>query len=203
MVFHEYSRFKHHSDEDLLRLSIGSSVSAFETLMARHKDQLIRVVQRVGATLYEAEEAFIISVMKIWDNLPNFNSTLSKFTTWICQIAKNTAIDYYRSSRKHQMDGLRAKNVFENQNLSLSPYHVMCAKDTQNFIDRKMKNCSLDTQAILILHMNQMRYREIAELLGMPIGTVQAKLHRLRNHLATALGVTPLHKRGFLYGKLA
>ena len=103
------------------------------------------------------------------------------FNAWITQIAKNTALDYYRKQQKTQLvDPIEDINLIDREQL----------KDNQSdyTLEEMIKPLDSEERQIVLLHVvSEMKFKNIAEIMNKPLGTVlwmyQKALKKIKNSL--------------------
>jgi len=184
------------SDEALVVLALDGSEDAFAELVRRYQRRLTAfLAQLVGdADLARelAQEAFI----RAWSALSRFDPAY-RFSTWLFRIAHNLGIDHLRRRRLQTVSLYRQDADGEEVELALPDD----AKDPLEHVENRALEEGLREaieslrpeyrELVLLRHFGGLAYQEIAELKGMPLGTVKNKLFRahsvLRNALASFL----------------
>jgi RNA polymerase sigma-70 factor (ECF subfamily) len=131
-----------------------------------------------------AQEAFI----RAWQHLPNYRPR-APFRSWLYRIATNAALDALRRERETvDVDGLSLVSPDEG------PEAVVEEEERGEEVRRAVLALPPSSRAVLVLReYERLSYREIAETLGIPMGTVMSRLNyarkRLRESLSPYLGV--------------
>jgi RNA polymerase sigma-70 factor (ECF subfamily) len=186
------------SDEDreaIRRVQDGDR-EAFEVLVEKYKRRAFRLAYQVlrdqEDALDVAQEAFV----KAYRALPTFKGD-SAFFTWLFRITMNLALD-----RKRQR-AVRTRSLGGGDEVSPEDWERTAAADQPGpddeaasaerraKIGRALESLSEHHRSIIILSdIEGLAYREIAQVLGIPIGTVMSRLHHARRRLREALGGT-------------
>lgn len=148
-----------------------------------------RYRQRVRSTLYqlcgaEALDDLVQEVfLRTWKGLPKLRQP-SQFSTWLYRICWNVASDQRRQFA--QQRSFSSKLKAEKEGLSLSnPKHCQ-APDLmqlhyQDIIQRGLLELSLEHRAVMVLHdLEDLPQREVAQILGIAVGTVKSRLFHAR-----------------------
>ena len=154
-----------------------------ETSFLVDLNQNIRIVHRVCHTYFprdamEREEVFQDIMYQLWKSYPKFKGE-SKFSTWMHKVALNTAITHIRrSSRKSQSAELaepiaHAPDMNEHIHREEEVRQLYAAIDTLVGIDK----------AIILLHLEDQDYDEIAAITGLTRTNVSVRLVRIRRAL--------------------
>jgi RNA polymerase sigma factor (sigma-70 family) len=118
-------------------------------------------------------------LMQLWNSFSKFDGRV-KISTWIYRIALNTAISFYRNDCKHK----DKKVTIDASIISLSNFESDSGQDENivmlyHFIER------LDEmdKALMLLYLDDNKYREIADILGISETNVATKISRIKNSL--------------------
>jgi RNA polymerase sigma-70 factor (ECF subfamily) len=192
------------SDEDreVVRRVQEGETEAFEVLVEKYKRKTFRLAYGV---LRDQEEALDVSqeaFVKAYRSLAKFKGE-SAFYTWLFRITMNLALDRrrQRAARARSLGGQEVPpEEWERTAVSpdAPPDEEAVSADRRARIDRALRSLPEHHRAIIILSDIQgLSYREIAEVLAIPMGTVMSRLHNARKRLREVLGP------GFLGGLLA
>ena len=155
----------------------------WETAFLTDVNQNIRIVHRVCHTYFprdamEREEVFQDIMYQLWKSYPQFKGE-SKFSTWMHKVALNTAITHIRrSTRKPGSAELaepiaHAPDMNEHMHREEEVRQLYKAIDTLTDIDK----------AIILLHLEDQDYEEIAAITGLTKTNVSVRLVRIRRAL--------------------
>ena len=99
----------------------------------------------------------------------------SKFTTWMFRIALNSKVDYYRKN-KHKSDDIEIlESVASNDP---SPEDISVQKEKKDILTKALQMLPEEKREILLLSRFQnMKYEEIADIVGCKVGTIKARVH--------------------------
>jgi RNA polymerase sigma-70 factor (ECF subfamily) len=167
------------SDETLVaRLRAGES-AAGETLCRRHHEPLMRYLQRlVGADV--AEELFQQTWLSVLDHIDRFNPAATNpgaFKAWLFRIATNKANDHWRSGGRERAgrEGLRL--VIDQ--LAPAADERLGASEMESRLQRALEQLPENQRQILLLRFyGDMKFVEIAEMLGCPLNTALGRVHK-------------------------
>ena len=158
-------------------LQIGSD-KGYEQLYDRYASLMFGVIRRVVGVGEDAENLLQDSFIKIWRNIETYDASKGKFSTWILNIARNTAIDFYRSKAFSQQR--------KNQNLEnlVEPKMILgntiTPTDTIGLLEMVAAITPVNRQIIEWLYFDGFTQADIAQTFGLPLGTVKT---RTRNGL--------------------
>lgn len=172
-------------DQPLARAAAKGDVSAFEALYRRHLGRIHGVIARlVGHHGARAEDLTQDTFVRAWQALPGYRFE-SAFATWLHRLAVNTALMDLRARRSRpSLDG-------DEEALADLGTHDSAGHATALGLDLERAVATLPprARAVLVLYdVEGWRHEEIAEALGMAIGSSKAQLHRARGLLRARLG---------------
>ena len=171
------------SDDELLvaRARRGDR-AAVEALVRGHYDTVRAVCHRIVANSQDAEDATQNALIAIVRALPNFDGR-AKFSTWAYRIATNAALDEVRRMRRRPVPA-------DHQTLTPPPVADRAdAVGTQIDVRGALEQLPEEFRVAMVLrHVADLDYAEIAVILEVPIGTVRSRLSRGREQLASLLG---------------
>jgi len=180
-------------EESLLACARAGDTAAFASLVMPHRDGILRLTRRILRNREDAEDAVQTALLYALRHLDSFEGR-SRFSSWLTRIALNAAFMRLRSSRRgtetsldevFQGDTAARYQVVEarpnpEQECSLKEARVLLAKA----IDRLGP---LYGEVLHMFHVQELSAKEAARILGVPVGTVKARLHRARSRLSRHL----------------
>jgi RNA polymerase sigma-70 factor (ECF subfamily) len=187
------------ADAELVVRALAGREEGFEELVRRYQRPIVAYVYRMvgdyDAALDLAQEVFI----KVYGSLARYRSEF-KFSTWIYRIAHNAAIDHLRRAGVARTEGVEVEaaegHTFEKPLASKSPTPE---QETERG-ERRAEIEGVVTQLphayrelIVLRHSHDLSYDEIAEVTGLPLGTVKNRIFRAREamrELLVARGIT-------------
>jgi RNA polymerase sigma-70 factor (ECF subfamily) len=169
--------------DDLLiqRAKRGDSV-ATDALLRLHYDSVRAVCHRIVVNKADAEDATQHALISIVRALPGFDGR-AKFSTWVYRIATNAALDEVRRIRR------RPTPTDIDATFVLPVTDGTGAVEAQMDVAQALALLPEEYRTTLVLrHVADLDYEEIAEIQGVPVGTVRSRLARGRAQLAEILG---------------
>jgi len=166
------------TDEDLLKLVAGGDGFAFGLLAERLAPRLKRVLFRLGLTEAEVEDAVQDALIDMWRGSAGFRGR-STVSTWACRIALNRGLSALRTRRVdrpwQQVAVADAEAAWESRRQAEAVREAIMGLPTR-------------LRAVIVLREYEgFPYRSIAQILGIPIGTVMSRLHEARARLRRRL----------------
>ena len=179
-------------DATLVASAQSGDRAALDQLLRRHYDKIYAVCRRVTGNASDADDACQEALLKISRSLPRFDGR-SAFTTWAYRIATNASLDELRKRKRrpalHSVrDGSEAPEVID----PIAAKRVEAVAD-RVALDEALAELSDDFRSAVILRdVADLDYSEIAEVLGVPIGTVTSRIARGRSTMADRLRLDSL-----------
>ncbi len=175
------------ADETLvLARARRGDLTAFETVVRRHQRRVYGVALRIVRAHDLADDVAQEAFLRAWQSLDRFELG-RPFGPWICRIAANLAVNHVRSPRARE-EGL-PEGYAETRSTEPGPLGTVLDAEARGVLDQALEGLSPEQRAVFVLRaVEEMSYAEIAEALGISLGTVMSRLFRARGRLARALG---------------
>jgi RNA polymerase sigma-70 factor (ECF subfamily) len=158
---------------------------AFGELVCRYRERVVNVVYRMCGDPQLAEEAAQEAFLRAWQRLATYKPG-SSFHSWICRIAINLAIDRLRRERQStSLDDLPLASPAAGPEAAVERQER--ARQVQGAVLALPPECRA---ALILREYEGLSYQEIADALGIPIGTVMSRLSYARSQLRQALAST-------------
>ncbi len=180
-------------DQALVRAAQKGDVTAFEELVARHRD---KIYARAYTMMHNEEEALDLSQeawIKGWQRLQQFQGE-SSFATWMTRIVINLCLDQLRRQKRQRAESIEAMDEetggVERQMpvVTANPTEGLERSELRQRIDKALRQLTEAHRTVLVLHeFEQMEYKEIAKRMACSIGTVMSRLFYARRKMAALL----------------
>ena len=174
-----------HDDRRLIRAATAGDTAAFGDLVRRYQDRLYNIAFRVVGNPDDAADVVQDAFVNAFQSLASFKGE-SEFFTWLYRIAFNTAISQKRKKRPTvSLDGARAgESGFDPVAETPDAGAMLERSEDERVLSAAIAKLSDEHRAVLVLKdIDGAKYEEIADALGIPIGTVRSRLHRARLEL--------------------
>lgn len=173
-------------DEALVEGHLSGDAEAFSNLAARYQERLYQMAYRMLGNHEEAQDAVQEILLRLLRALPSFRGN-ARFSTWLYRLATNACIDYrrklYRTKPTLPLD-LDLPVTGPNAD----PDSMCEASFREYLIDQGLRQLPEGQRLLLILRDRQgLANAEVAEILGLEVGTLKARLHRARGALRRVL----------------
>ena len=155
---------------------------AFGELVRCHREGVINVVYRMCGDANLAEDAAQEAFIRAWKHLHNYRPR-SPFRNWVYRIATNAALDVLRRERETvDVDALPIPNS------DAGPEAAVQEAERSARVKQAVLELPEASRTVLVLREYEgLSYKEIADTLGIPIGTVMSRLNYARNRLRESL----------------
>jgi RNA polymerase sigma-70 factor (ECF subfamily) len=167
----------------LIRECREGNTAAFGELVSRYQDRLFNTVLRLVTNAEDARDVVQEAFLHAYQSLHSFKGD-SLFFTWLYRIAVNTAI----SMKRKQKPTLRIQPGDDKTGIdpldaseSNRPGHAIEMAEEERWVHEALGKLSAEHRAVLVMKdMEGMKYEDMAEALGVPVGTIRSRLHRAR-----------------------
>jgi RNA polymerase sigma-70 factor (ECF subfamily) len=172
-------------EADLLRKARGGNLFAFEEIVKRYQRRVYAVARRIVRRHDVADDVTQEAFLKAYQALSSFDLE-RPFGPWICRIAANLAVNHVRSPEAREQE--LPEGHFEMPTSGPDPLREVLEGEAQRMLGGALQALPADQRAVLVLRVvEDMSYREIADALGLEMGTVMSRLSRAREKLRVAL----------------
>lgn len=182
------------NDIDIIRRVIDGDVNAFESLLIKYKEHVLRIVSR-HIPHYQVEETAQNVFVRAYQSLPTFKQK-SGFKQWLSGIAVRTCHDFWRKhyrtqevpmsslSEKHQ-DWLE-QTISDQSSDSFSEHSSQ--KEAKELLDWALEKLSAEDRMVLeLVYLEDLSTKEAAKLLGWSTANVKVRSFRSRKKLEKIL----------------
>jgi RNA polymerase sigma-70 factor (ECF subfamily) len=180
-------------EQDLIQRCLAGDASAFEPLVERYRQRVWRLAYQVLRDREEAWDCAQEAFVRAFHSLPSFRGHAA-FYTWLFRITMNVATDRQRS-RGAQARAFGAERVSEEEwkrtmpDQRARPDQAAVQSEQRQRIRQALDALPPRARTIIMLSdVEGLSYREIADVLGCPIGTVMSRLHNARKRMKSLLG---------------
>lgn len=179
------------SDAQLVELCLRGDQSAWEQLLQRHATRLYQLFYRFTGNRQETEDLTQEVFLRVYQTLSSYRAAQGSFKTWVTSVGRNLLIDNYRRTRRdRQTSSLddELSGVSERPSPRPGPDRSAEQRELRGKIDRALLQLRPELrEAVILRDLQELEYREIQQVLGVPEGTVKSRINRGRIELARAL----------------
>lgn len=188
------SRRSHATDDELVAAARDGDRAALDELLRRHYDRVHAVCRRIAGGTRDADDAAQEAMIRIVRALDRFDGR-SSFATWAYRIATNASLDELR--RRGRRPQLHVVHDTDDHTPAPEPVDDRAHRTIESVSDRMAIDEALaelpdDFRAAVVMRdVADLDYGEIADELGVPVGTVKSRIARGRRLLVERLGNRP------------
>jgi len=179
------------ADTQIIERCLGGEEAAWEDLVKVHTRRVYAICYRFVGSDQEAQDLTQEIFLRVFRSLKSFRAGEGSFTVWLSRLARNLLIDHYRRTKVD-----RATDSIEDQLPMLEEKTAMSARtdglvagrEASELLQGALQKLSPELRETVILRdLEELEYREIAQVLNVPEGTVKSRLNRGRAELARLL----------------
>ena len=188
------------SDHDLVVRAQKGSEKAYRELLERYQRPVFSLIYRMVRDREQAEDLSQETFVRVFNHIDRYDPAY-KFSSWIFKIATNLTIDWMRKKEVPtvSIDGSRYATTSDEIEASTitveskdeTPEELLIARELGNEIEQAITRLRPEYKtAILLRHVEDRPYEEIAQIMSLPLGTVKTYIHRGRKELQEMLAHT-------------
>lgn len=171
-------------DTDLARRAAEGDLGAFEALVARHRDVVVRVATRIVGR-DDAEDVAQDALLRAFHNLRSYRGD-APFRNWLLRIVHNLSLNELERRRPIPVE------VEDDSPVDLpetaQPASTLEQAERRDRLALKIRSLRPEHRAVLVLRdLEGMPYEDIARITDAPLGSVKGRLHRARGELVHLL----------------
>ena len=182
----------------LVRRCLAGDSSAWEEVVRLHNRRIYNLCYRFINSAEDAQDLTQDVFIRVYRTLSSYDVEKGAFTTWLTTLTRNLLVDHFRRSKQERVtDSIDARLREEEDSLSLSdrlpdqgptPDDRLASKETQKLVQQALARISPELrEAVILRDLQDMDYKEIAQVLRVPEGTVKSRINRGRTELTRLL----------------
>ena len=166
--------------------------AAWEQLVRVHTRHVYAICYRFTGSASEAQDLTQEVFLRVFRTLKSFRSAEGSFGTWLARVTRNLLIDNYRRTRQERVtDSIETQLPMlevEGTGIIARPDQALAGREASEILQATLQKLSPDLrEAVILRDLQEMEYREIAEVLAIPEGTVKSRINRGRAELGRLL----------------
>jgi len=180
---------------------LSGDAAAWDAIVRQYSRRIYNVCYRFAGTAEDAEDLTQEVFIKMYRTLNSYDASKGAFITWVTTIARNLLVDHFRRSKHDRLtDSLESAPAGDQDALTLgeqlpdlgpSPDAGVQTQETQRTVHLALQKLSPELrEAVILRDLQELEYREIAQVLRVPEGTVKSRINRGRAELARHLSRT-------------
>lgn len=180
-------------DHSLVERCLSGDATGWEELVRLHTRRVYGLCYRFVGRDSEAQDLTQEIFLRIFRSLKSYRSAEGSFVTWLTRLSRNLLIDNYRRTRQERLtdsieEQLPMVEVKESPATPARPDRALAGREASEILQAGLAKLSPELRETVILRdLQEMEYREIAQVLKIPEGTVKSRLNRGRAELGRLL----------------
>ena len=178
------------ADAQLVERCLRGQEAAWEDLVKLHTRRVYAICYRFTNSDPEAQDLTQEVFLRVFKSLKSFRAGEGLFAVWLGRLTRNLLIDHYRRARMDRAtESLEEVRAVEESAAAMARTEGMLAgREAAELLQAALQKLSPDLrEAVILRDLEELEYREIAEVLSIPEGTVKSRLNRGRAELARIL----------------
>jgi RNA polymerase sigma-70 factor, ECF subfamily len=181
----------------IVRRCMDGDSGAWAELVRTHHRRVYGLCYRFTGNPADAEDLTQDVFLKIYSNLSSFDTTRGSLQVWITTMTRNLLVDNFRRTRNQRATGSLDEGWDSTEELKPadrltasgpSPHERAAQKELAKMVQNALARVSVELrEAVILRDLQDLDYKEIAQVLGIPEGTVKSRISRGRAELARLL----------------
>ncbi|HXK06165.1 MAG TPA: sigma-70 family RNA polymerase sigma factor [Verrucomicrobiae bacterium] len=179
-------------ENSLVGRCLSGDEAAWEELVRVHTRQVYGLCFRFTNSTQEAQDLTQEVFLRVFKTIRTFRSVEGSFHTWLARVTRNLLIDHYRRTRQERVtDSIEEQlPMLEEEGAAAAarPDQAVAGREASEILQATLQKLSPDLrEAVILRDLQEMEYRDIAQVLNIPEGTVKSRINRGRAELARLL----------------
>lgn len=182
--------FSSTNDLEKIELCQSGNTEAFSFLVEKYKNLVYQLALRMTGNYQDSEDIAQDTFLRAYRALHRYNPAYS-FSNWLYQIALNIIRDRMRKKKKLPFSNQQEITIDDtpqaflgNSELNSNPENWQLYQETKKELQKAIQALPVSHREIIILrHLQNLSYHEIARVLNIPLSSVKVRLHRARAQL--------------------
>lgn len=178
-------------DRSLVESCLSGDDAAWEDMLRLHTRRVYGICYRFTGSKTEAQDLTQEVFLRVFRSIRSFRFDEGSFVTWLTKVTRNLLIDHYRRTRQERVtDSLeeRLSGLEESQTVLGKTDGILQGRETGELLHAGLQKLSPELrEAVILRDLQELEYREIAQVLKIAEGTVKSRINRGRAELARVL----------------
>jgi RNA polymerase sigma-70 factor, ECF subfamily len=171
------------TDEEVAVEVQNGNIDAFTVILERYEQKILRYGRRFLFDTREVEDVVQEVFLKSYQNIRSFDAK-RKLSSWLYRIAHNEFVNVLRKKGRAPISFFDPETIFPHPVSSEIPEKDFAAAETKAMLDKVLDKLPTKYQEPLVLHyIEEIDYKEIAEVLHLPVSTVGVRIMRAKKLL--------------------
>jgi len=164
--------------------------SMFKTWLSQHGGAVLKVARAYTFNTEDCQDLAQEILLQVWRSLPQFQAEAST-ATWCYRVALNTALGWQRQQHRRQPHHQPILEVSDLSATGLESAEQIVQRETVERLYVAIRKLPKNEAALVLLYLDDLSYRQMAEVLGISEGNVGVKLNRAKRALGELLKEDP------------
>jgi RNA polymerase sigma-70 factor (ECF subfamily) len=178
-------------DQQLVERCLAGEENAWEDLVKVHTRRVYAICYRFTGSDHAAQDLTQDVFLRLFKSLRSYRVGEGSFTVWLSRLARNLLIDHYRRTKLDRVtDSIETQlpMLEEKAGGSTRADGILAGREASEVLQAGLQKLSPELrEAVILRDLEELEYREIAQVLNVPEGTVKSRLNRGRAELGRVL----------------
>lgn len=177
------------NESEIIQRINNGETQLFSLLVEQYKNKVFNLVYRFTSDYAEAEDLSQEIFITVFQKISSFQQDAS-FSTWIYRVATNKCIDWHRKKKRKRFFSLFGdhRQIADVEADAPSPSEVYLESEEQKMLHKAVGKLDEKYKMIVVMFYYQhLSYKQIAEVLNLPVRTIETRLYRAKKILKDKL----------------
>jgi len=171
------------TDEQLANKVQQGQFEAFDQLMSRYQEKILRYVKRLTNNRPDSEDIVQETFLKAYQNINSFKIDM-RWSPWLYRIAHNLSFNFLKRLSYSPLPFFDPDTLWPHPVAPEDPNKDILDKELKEHLDDCLKKLKPKYREVVIMrHQEDLSFKDIAEILKIPLGTVSIRLKRAGQEL--------------------
>lgn len=186
--------YDYSSDEVLIERFKEGDEHAFDLLVRRYEQKVYQLAYRLTNNPDDAADVAAETFLRMYNSLKRFRGD-AQLSTWLYRVVSNVFFDFRKRESRHQHLPLELPTEDSEEPMEL-PLEDESVDVMGHALEEEQRRVLMEViqqlpeyqrVMVVLFHIEERSYEEIAQILGLPLGTIKSRLNRARNALRQLL----------------
>ncbi len=178
-------------DQQLVERCLAGEEYAWEDLVKAHTRRVYAICYRFTGSDHSAQDLTQDVFLRLFKSLKSYRLGEGSFAVWLSRLTRNLLIDHYRRTKLDRVtDSIEGQlpMLEEKTGGQTRADGILAGREASEVLQSGLQKLSPELrEAVILRDLEEMEYKEIAQVLSVPEGTVKSRLNRGRAELARVL----------------